>query len=71
MNCLALCMRVIRRIAKEVIHHDLCSKGMGISVKYRAYHTLIYAMGASVEKRTSYTSYLGRTASKAYGRHVR
>ena len=33
-NSLAKCKRVIRRIAKEAILHDLCPKSMGISVNF-------------------------------------
>jgi hypothetical protein len=40
-NCLARCMRGIRRIAKEAILQDLFSKSMGVSVKYNIFHTLI------------------------------
>ena len=31
-NCLAKCMRVIKRIAKAAILHGLCQEGVGVSV---------------------------------------
>jgi len=34
-------MRVFERIAKAAILQDLCQEGMGVSVKYRTFHTLI------------------------------